>query len=366
MSSPTLRLDAYRRLGDSGLMVSPLCLGTMTFGTAWGWGADEETSRAIFDAYADAGGNFIDTADFYTNGESERLVGDFVRTDRDRFIVATKYTINRRRNAADPNAGGNARRSMIRGLEASLKRMKLEAVDLFWLHMWDFSTPVDEVMRAFDDLVRSGKVHYIAISDTPAWKIAQLNTYAHAHALTRFVATQQEYSLIRRDLERDVIPMARELGVAVLPWSPLGGGVLTGKYTRQDLEAQQAAAKDKRGGGDPFDSENRMIQLTERKISVAEAVRTVADEIGASPAQVALRWLLTRAGVTSVIIGARKMNQIEDNLGALAVDLGEDHLETLEKASRIELGFPHDFVRGPFVRELITGGADVEFNPPYV
>ena len=308
------QLDHYRLLGRSGLRVSPLCLGTMTFGKDWGWGADEETSRKLFDLYVERGGNFIDTANFYTFGTSEQYVGKFIEQSaqpRDFFVLATKYTINMATGGGksghkDPNAGGNHRKNMVQSVEQSLKRLKTDHLDLFWLHMWDYSTPVDELMRAFDDLVRQGKVVYLAISDTPAWKIAQLNTYAEAHALGRFIATQMEYSLVERTVERDVLPMCRELGVGFLPWSPLAGGLLTGKYTREDYEEQQKAEKAGKSRFDD-DNENRGIQLNERKIDIAEAVMSVADEAGRSPAQVALNWLLTRDGITSIILGARKV-----------------------------------------------------------
>ncbi len=366
-------LDHYRLLGRSGLRVSPLCLGTMTFGTDWGWGADKKTSQNIFDMYVDAGGNFIDTANFYTFGTSEEYIGEFINGSeqgRDAFVLATKYTINMttgggRKGRKDPNAGGNHRKNMMRSIEDSLDRLDTDYIDLFWLHMWDWSTPVDELMRAMDDLVIQGKVNYIAISDTPAWKIAQLNTYAEAHALTRFISTQQEYSLEERGVERDVLPMCRELGLGFLPWSPLSAGLLTGKYSREDLEKQQKE-QGKDGGGSQFSEENqnRGIKLDERKVRIAEAVRAVAEEAGKSPAQVALNWLLTRDGVTSIILGARKPEQLEDNLGCVGFTLSEEQMERLSEAGDIEKGFPHDFIQGVLAGDIITGGSHIDLPRP--
>ena len=368
-SLPTA-LDHYRLLGRSGLRVSPLCLGTMTFGIDWGWGADKATSQRIFDLYVDAGGNFIDTANFYTFGTSEEYVGEFINNSphgRDAFVLATKYSINMvtgggRQGRKDPNAGGNHRKNIMRSIEDSLDRLDTDYIDLYWLHMWDWSTPVDELMRAMDDLVIQGKVNYIAISDTPAWKISQLNTYAEAHALTRFIATQQEYSLHERGVERDVLPMCRELGLGFMPWGPLGAGLLTGKYTREDLEKQQKEGK--KGGGFSEDNETRGIGLNERKITIAETLVDVANQVDKSPAQVALNWLLTRGGVTSIILGARKPEQFEDNLGCLGFTLSDDQLETLDEVGKIEKGFPHDFINGVLSRDIITGGASVALPRP--
>lgn len=352
MTEPTLRLDHYRLLGRSGLRVSPLCLGTMTFGPDWGWGVDEETSRAIFDAYAGRGGNFIDTANFYTKGTSERLVGAFIAGERDRFVLATKYTLNM--NPGDPNAGGNHRKCMVRAVEASLKRLNTDYIDLYWLHVWDETTPIDEIMRGLDDLVTAGKILYIAVSDTPAWRIAQANTLAELRGWSRFIALQVEYNLALRDAERDLIPMSIELGLSVLPWSPLASGLLSGKYSRDDLEKQRRA--EKTGGVEG----SRPLTLTEKRIEIAEAVKALAGDIGRTPAQVALAWLLTRPGVTSPILGARTVAQIEDNLGALDVVLGSDELQRLEAASAITLGFPHDFIAGDMVRGIVTGGTSIE------
>jgi aryl-alcohol dehydrogenase-like predicted oxidoreductase len=351
------RLDHYRLLGRSGLRVSPLCLGTMTFGTDWGWGADRETSRAMFEAYAERGGNFLDTANFYTGGTSERLLGEFLGAERDRFVLATKYTLNMRRG--DPNAGGNHRKCLVQSVEASLRRLDTDAIDLLWVHAWDFTTPIDEVMRSLDDLVRRGKVLYLGVSDAPAWKVAQANTLADARGWTPFVALQVEYNLVQRDVERDLVPMARELGLAVMPWSPLAGGLLTGKYGEEDLRRQQAEVA-AGTAGDPFDRPQRMVLLTEQRLRIAAAVKEVGSAVGRTPAQVALQWVLRRPGVTAPILGVRRLDQLLDNLGALDFTLDEALLSRLERAGRIPLGFPHDFLQGAFVRDLVTGGTTIQ------
>ena len=351
-ANPITSLDHYRLLGRSGLRVSPLCLGTMTFGADWGWGADDDTSKAIFDAYASRGGNFIDTANFYTNGISERLLGEFIGPERDHFVLATKFALNM--GPGNPNAGGNHRKNMVRSVEDSLRRLGTDYIDLYWLHAWDFTTPADEVMRALDDLVRAGKILHVGASNTPAWKIAQANTISALMGWTRFVAIQVEYSLAVRDVERELLPMAREAGIAVLPWSPLAGGILTGKYSLRDLCNQKAE------GPQPwFGLENRSLLLTERRLGIADAVKSVANEIGRTPAQVALNWLFTREGVVSLIPGARKLEQFEDNLAALDFTLDPAHLRKLEAVSAIELGCPHDDLCSGQVRDLITGGAVV-------
>ena len=330
----------YKLLGRSGLRVSELCLGTMTFGPEWGWGADREESRRIFDAYAEAGGNFIDTANRYTEGTSERYVGEFVASDRDHFVVATKYTLFDRHG--DPNFSGNHRKNMVRSLEASLERTGLDYLDLFWLHMWDFTTGVDEVMRGLDDLVRGGLVLYVGISDTPAWVIAQANTLADLRGWTPFVATQLRYSLADRTAERDLLPMARHLDLAVTPWGVLGAGVLSGKYTRG--EGSQAG-RAREGGA-----------KVERNRAIARAVDEVADAIGCASSQVAIAWVRQQPGVIVPILGARSVDQLRENLGALEVTLDAAHLARLEEASAVEPGFPYDFLFSDHIRNIVYGG----------
>jgi aryl-alcohol dehydrogenase-like predicted oxidoreductase len=327
----------------------------MTFGSDWGWGADEATSHAIFRAYANQGGNFIDTANSYTNGSSERIVGRCVHGDRDRFVLATKYTFNVRRG--DPNAGGNHRKNLMQSVEASLTRLGTDYIDLYWMHLWEYRTPIDEVMRALDDLVRQGKVLYIGASNAPAWKVSQANTLAELRGWSRFIGLQVDYSLAVRDVERDLVPMAVELGLGVMPWSPLAGGALTGKYTREALRRQQEEAA--AGRIDPFHSAQRPVMMHERKLVIVDVVKSIAQDVGRSPAQVALNWTLTRPGVVSTILGARSVAQIEDNLGALAFTLSDEQLRRLDAISRISLGFPHEFVTGAFVDDMVAGGATI-------
>ncbi|NBC18226.1 MAG: aldo/keto reductase [Bacteroidetes bacterium] len=330
----------YHLLGRSGLRVSELALGTMTFGPEWGWGADEATSRAIFDAYAEAGGNFIDTANRYTEGTSERYVGDFIAADRDHFVVATKYTLWDEQG--DPNKSGNHRKNMMRSVEASLQRLDTEFIDLLWVHAWDFTTRLDELMRGLDDLVRQGKVLYVGISDTPAWIVSQANMLADLRGWTPFTALQLRYSLIDRTPERDLLPMARTLDLAVTPWSVLGAGVLTGKYNRENPPEEGRA----KGGA----------ATVERNLEIAETVIALADELGASPSQVALRWAMQQPGVILPLVGARTEAQIEDNLGALDIELSDDHLERLDAVSAIDPGFPHDFLQQEPIRDVVFGG----------
>jgi aryl-alcohol dehydrogenase-like predicted oxidoreductase len=349
-----LSLDTYRLLGRSGLRVSPLSLGTMTFGTDWGWGSDETEARRIFDTYVDRGGNFIDTANQYTSGTSERMVGAFAEGRRDRLVIATKFTLTGRPD--DPNAGGNHRKSMVRSVERSLEKLRTDYIDLLYLHAWDFTTPVEEVLRAMDDLVRAGKVLYVGISDTPAWQVSRMQAIADLRGWSPLIALQIEYSLIARTVERDLIPMAKELGLGVNPWSPLASGVLTGKYSAKDLnDAGTASAAGTRknvavaNGG-----------LTARGLAIAEVVKQVAAEIDKTPAQVALAWTLLNPAVTSPIMGARTLAQLEDNLGALTVRFSEAQRARLEEASAIELGFPHDFLAQPLTRAVMLGNVKIE------
>lgn len=348
--SNTLSLKSYRLLGRSGLRVSPIALGTMTFGTDWGWGSDEAESRRIFDAYVDRGGNFVDTANQYTNGTSERFVGAFAQGRRDRLAIATKYTITA--DPTDPNAGGNHRKSMVRSVEASLHRLQTDYIDLLYLHAWDFTTPVEEILRALDDLVRAGKVVYVAISDAPAWQVSRMQAIADLRGWSPLVALQIEYSLIERTVERDLIPMAREMGLGVIPWSPLGSGVLTGKYTRADLDIGSGAAS---AAGTRKNIAAGNGSLTERGLAIADVVKSVAGEIGKTPSQVAIAWTLLNPAVTAPIIGARTMAHLEDNLGALDVVLSDEQRSRLEQASIIDLGFPHEFLARPLTRSVMFG-----------
>jgi aryl-alcohol dehydrogenase-like predicted oxidoreductase len=358
-------LDDYRLLGNSGLRISPLCLGTMTFGTDWGWGSDKEESRKIFDLYVEKGGNFIDTANIYTSGTSETFVGEFLKPRREEFVLATKYTASMRQG--DPNAGGNHRKNMIQSVEASLKRLETDYIDLYWLHVWEYRTPIEEVMRALDDLVRSGKIVYLGISDTPAWKVSQANAIAELRGWTSFIALQIEYSLIERAPERDLIPMGRELNIGVLPWSPLGSGILTGKYS---LENSQANGKQVEASQPVIDATGTTYtlrqdfnqqwgRLTEKNLLIAEEVKKIANEVQHSPAQVALNWLLQQPGVVSPILGARTVKQLEDNLGSLDFILSPEQVARLDSVSKIDYGFPHTFLASKQLQEFVTGGAKV-------
>ncbi|KGF80497.1 aldo/keto reductase [Massilia sp. JS1662] len=349
----TTALDQYRLLGRSGLRVSPLALGTMTFGQDWGWGADESEARNIFDAYVDRGGNFVDTAVNYTNGASERILGKLMEGRRDRIVLSTKFTMARA--PGDPNSGGNHRMNLVRSVEQSLRQLGTDRIELLHLHAWDNTTPPDEVLRALDDLVRAGKVLYLGICNTPAWRVAQLQTTADLRGWSPFVALQIEYSLVERSVEHELMPMARALGLGVMPWSPLGGGLLSGKYGASDLATNDDAgvAATRKG----------VIAstglLNEASLRIAEEVKSVARETGASAAQVALAWTLLHPSVTAPVIGARTLAQAEDNLGALDVRLDADHVARLDAASRPAPIFPQRFTERPLVRQLVFGGAAV-------
>lgn len=325
----------YKLLGKSGLRVSELCLGTMTFGDDWGWGAPRQESRKIFDVFAEAGGNFIDTANNYTNGTSETFVGEFTRADRDHFVIATKYTLNE--FAADPNFGGNHRKNMRRSVEGSLRRLATDHIDLLWLHMWDGMTPVEEVMRALDDLVCAGKVLYVGISDTPAWVVSQANTLADLRGWSRFVAYQGEYSLASRAPERDLLPMAQAMEMAYLPWGILEGGEITGKYNSLS------------------DEPKRSQDTSERIKKIASILVQLAHETGHTPSQIAINWVRQRPFHILPILGARSEKQLRDNLGCLDFELTQGQVQLLDAASPIDLGFPNSFLSSDHVRGLIFG-----------
>lgn len=334
----------YKLLGRTGLRVSELCLGAMTFGPEWGWGASKAESRRMFEEFAKEGGNFIDTANYYTGGTSERFVGEFISSERQRFVVATKYTLNMRPD--DPNAGGNQRKNMVHSLEESLKRLRTDYVDLYWVHAWDPMTPLEETMRALDDLVRAGKILYAGISDAPAWAVSRSNTMAELKGWTPFAGLQIPYSLIERTPERELLPMAKAMDIAVTPWGILGGGVLTGKY-----RAEKPRPKDARYGSQ---EEWGNLYVTERNLRIAGEVERVSKEIGRSPSQVAVAWVRQQPhGVVIPILGATKLAQLKDNLGSLEFALSGDHLRRLDEASRIDLGFPLAFLSQ--VRQIVYG-----------
>lgn len=348
-------LDRYVTLGRSGLRVSPLCLGTMTFGTQWGWGSDDDTSREILETYIGRGGNFLDTANIYTKGSSEDFIGRVIagrgvasNSFRDRLVIATKFMGNL--YPGDPNGGGAGRKSIINACEQSLRRLRTDHIDLYWAHFWDMQTPLEEMVRAMDDLIRSGKVRYIGLSDHPAWVCASCQHLLRELGGSPLIALQIEYSLAERTVEAELMPMARHFGMGVTPWSPLRGGVLTGKFTR-DRRPDEAT----RVGPDS-------PHLTERNYDIIDAIIAVGGEVGASPAQVALRWVHDRAGVSSTIIGARRTDQLLDNLGALDIALSAEQTARLDAVSAVKHPFPHDFVRT--VRSVIHGGIDINGDRP--
>ncbi|MFI2435430.1 aldo/keto reductase [Streptomyces sp. NPDC018693] len=333
----------YTLFGKTGLRVSELSLGAMTFGEAEGWGIDQETSGRILDTYADAGGNFVDTADIYTGGNSERVLGALLDGRRDAFVLASKFTCAP--GEKDVNAAGNHRLNLVRSVEASLRRLRTDRLDVLWVHARDNFTPVEEVMRALDDLVRTGKVLYVGVSDWPAWEIAQANTLAELRGWTAFAGSQLRYSLLERTPERELLPQARAFDLAVLAWAPLAAGKLTGKYRRGETGrlGEDATA-------DP------------REEAVVTAVLEVAEQGGWSPAQVALAWLLQRPGNIVPIIGATREAQLADNLGCLGVRLDADAVARLDEASAVPLGFPHEFVRNTDVLRTIYGDRWAEID----
>jgi len=325
-----LKLDDYRLLGRSGLRVSPICLGTMTFG-AGSWGSTEEEAKQVVDAYIDRGGNFIDTANIYGQlGQSETILGRAVQgRPRDRLVIATKYSLSMVRD--DPNASGNHRKNMVRAVEDSLQRLKTDYIDLYYLHVWDSRTPVDEILRAFDDLVRAGKIVYIGISDTPAWQVARMQAIADLRGWSQFCALQIAYSLVERTVEHELIPMAAEMGLGVCPWSPLAGGILTGKYSKADLAPRDASLRDLSSIKTRKDAVIRSGQVTEKALAIAELVVEIAKESGKTSAQVAIAWTLANPAVTAPIIGVRNLRQLNDNLGGLEVELSTEQLARLAR-----------------------------------
>jgi aryl-alcohol dehydrogenase-like predicted oxidoreductase len=333
----------YKLLGKSGLRVSQLALGTMTFGEEWGWGASRDECRRLYEAYRADGGNFVDTANKYTEGSSEQIVGELIGPEREEIVLATKYSLTT--NPGDPNGGGSHRKHVVQALDASLKRLGTDYIDLYWLHAWDYLTPIEEVMRALDDQVRAGKILYVGVSDTPAWIVSRANAFAELRAWTPFVGLQIPYSLVERTVERDLIPMARALDLAVTAWGPLGSGLLSGKYTR---------------GGDAAPNSRLNLQggvkeAGEQKLAIAGVLHDVADELHAPPATVAIAWLLHQQDVTIPIVGARRLDQLQQNLAAVDLHIPMAQLDRLNTASHIDRGFPHEFFHGDMARGLMYG-----------
>jgi aryl-alcohol dehydrogenase-like predicted oxidoreductase len=352
-----MSLTNYRTLGQSGLVVSPIGLGTMTFGNS-AWGANEAVSREILNSYRNQGGNFIDTADVYSGGVSEEIVGRFIASTstRDEFVLATKFGFNgasspleESHSVGNPNASGAGAKNIYRALHSSLKRLQTDYVDLYWMHIWDGVTPVEEILQTLGDLVRAGKIRYFGFSDMPAWVATKAATLARERRVPAPIAMQVEYSLVARDIDREHLPAARDGGMAVVPWSPLAGGFLSGKYSRT-----QIAGAGRLGGPNPFGNS----KFTERNWAILEELCAVAAEQGRTPAQIALAWALSRPGVSSVIIGASKMAQLDDNLGALSVVLTDEQLRRLNEISAIVPGFS-DTLTAPWIRRMIFGGHDV-------
>ncbi|MHA2096702.1 MAG: aldo/keto reductase, partial [Candidatus Hodarchaeales archaeon] len=323
----------YKLLGQSGLRVSELSLGTMTFGENWGWGTSKELAKQVFKKYTDASGNFIDTACNYTDGTSEKFIGDFIEGDRDRYVIATKYTLHDHRWKNDPNAGGNHRKNLLRTVKQSLKRLKTDYIDLLYLHMWDYSTSVFEVMKTLDELISSTKINYIGISDTPAWVVARANTMAEIRGLNPFVAFQFPYNLSFRDPEREIIPMCKKLDIAMTAWAPLGAGLYTGKYTRGN-QPPGRLTEDKWG----VPPEDRLV--------IAKEVDSIADEIGCSSANVAINWVRKQNNQLIPIFGVTSLEQLEDNLESLNYDLTDDHCARLAEKVDFKVGFPKGFLMG--------------------
>jgi aryl-alcohol dehydrogenase-like predicted oxidoreductase len=336
----------YRWLGRSGLRVSELCLGTMTFGQEHGFGADIDESRRMFDAFVDAGGNFIDTANMYSQGSSERFLADFIAAQRARLVVASKYTMSM--DPADPNGGGNSRKNLTQALEATLRRLRTDYLDLYWVHAWDQQTPLDELLRALDDAVRAGKVLYTGFSNVPAWVVARAQTLAELRGWTRFIALQLHYSLVERNVERELIPCAEALGLGVTAWSPLAGGVLSAKYSRDPAQrATQPGRLTTTPWGKAF--------LNERNLEIAAQVAQQADRLGRSASQVAIRWLLERPCGAIPIVGARTALQLRELLGALEFELDSAAHVALDAAGRIELGYPGSLLASEGSQRMVHG-----------
>jgi aryl-alcohol dehydrogenase-like predicted oxidoreductase len=329
-----MALTDYVTIGTSGLRVSPFCLGAMTFGEDWGWGSSVAESEAILSRFLERGGNFIDTANVYTKGHSEQIIGALIGHDRgrrDRIVIATKFFGNL--YPGDPNGGGAGRKTIVASCEQSLRRLQTDYIDLYWMHCWDRHTPIEETMRALDDLVTAGKVRYIGFSDTPAWKVAQAQTIARFRGWAPLVALQIEYSLLERTVEGELITMALEMGLGVTPWSPLKSGVLSGKYTR----ANAGTVKADRG--------ERVTQnLGEKVYAIIDELIAIGKELNASPASVALAWVQGRPGVASTIIGARRLDQLDQNLAALDLRLAAEQIARLDKLSKPTLCFPMQFL----------------------
>jgi aryl-alcohol dehydrogenase-like predicted oxidoreductase len=348
-------MNEYRLLGKTGLRVSPLALGTMTFGSDWGWGADKDTCRTIFSHYVNTGGNLVDSADLYTGGRSEEFLGEFIRElgVRERIVIASKYSFSA--DPSNPNAGGNGRKNLRRALEGSLKRLKTEYIDLYFVHAYDSLTPVEEVMSTLNDMVREGKILHIGLSDVPAWYAARAQTIAEARHYEGVSVLQLEYSLIARNLEREHQPLARELGIGIMPWSPLAGGFLTGKYTKKNGQLLGSGrVKTTFNSGNPvFDKFD-----TPKNWDLLAVLIEVAQELGKTPAEVALNWVVNRPQVATTLTAATQVSQLELNMAALSFDIPESLQAKLDAASAPEPNeLDHFFSAG--MRAMLNGSSQV-------
>lgn len=344
----------YRLFGKSGLRVSEIALGTMTIGNAWGWGSEKEVALEILKKYSDLGGNFIDTACNYQDTQSEKIIGEFLKGDRDRYVVATKYTLHDHRYLQDPNAGGNHRKNLLRTVRDSLERLQTDYIDVLYLHVWDGTTGLYEIMRTLNDLVSSTKVNYIAISDTPAWIAARANTIAELRGWEPFSGFQFQYSLINREPEREIIPFCNQTDVAMTSWGTLGSGLLTGKYTRNESSSGRL---------------NRNSEIPAERLALAKEVDSIADELGVTSAQTAIRWVMQQGGVQIPIVGATSPNQLEDSLQATDIELTEESLKRLGSVVKFSDGFPVSMIKAPTVKSLIHGESyeklEVHRQSPY-
>ena len=356
-----MSLDQYYTLGRSGLRVSRLALGTMTFGDSWGWGADANVSRGMFDRYLAAGGNFIDTANLYTNGESEKLLGRYIAESgtRDRVVLATKFSYNT--EAGNPNAGGNGRKNIVRAVEGSLQRLGTDYIDLYLLHTWDRITPAEEVLQTLDDLTRAGKIRYAGLSDVPAWYAAQIQTLARASHMHGLVSLQLQYSLVERNIEREYVDLAQEFGYGITAWSPLGMGLLSGKYRPsqggEDSESEGRLGLFKQGGLPTLRD-----KFTPRNFAIVAEVEKAAKSTGMSMAQVAIQWAARQPAIGSVILGARTLEQFDDNLAALDKPLSDETLHALDVVSALPPQFPYSFF-DPSHQVGMNGGVGVGDKP---
>ncbi|WP_343766403.1 aldo/keto reductase [Gangjinia marincola] len=353
-----MSLEKYYVLGKTGLRVSRLALGTMTFGEDWGWGSEKKAAKAIFDYYIDKGGNFIDTADLYTDGNSEKMVGEFVkdRKLREKVVIATKFSYNG--DPGNPNGGGNSRKHIVHAVEGSLKRLQTDYIDLYFLHTYDLLTKPEEVMRTLDDLVKQGKILHIGLSDCPSWYVSRAQTIAEYRGFEPVSTMQLEYSLVERNIEKEFIPLGQETGIGTMVWSPLASGLLSGKYKPSESGIEgEGRLKTMEGSDNKAFDKN-----TERNWKIVSALEEVAKEIEQPMASVALNWVANRPGISSVIVGATKMHQLEENLASLDFDIPHDLKQKLKDASKPSMEFPYSFFE-PKMQAMLTGGAKVGHKP---